>query len=189
MSVQPKYRYAPEEYLALERNAEYKSEYFDGEIFAMSGASRKHILIGGNIYAAFHHQLRKRRCEVYNSDMRVRISKTDLYTYPDVTVVCDTPLFDDDYKDILLNPTVVVEVLSKSTESYDRGIKFGHYRTIVSLTDYLLISQDKCLAEHYVRQSNNSWLLSEYSRHEDIIRIDSVNCELLLADIYEKSEV
>ncbi len=189
MSAIPKLRYTPEEYLAIERNAEYKSEYLNGEIFAMSGASRKHNLIVGNISAALHGQLRKRGYEVYAGDMRVRVSDTGLYTYPDLAIVCDAPRFDDDMFDILLNPQVIIEVLSKSTESYDRGAKFAHYRTIESLSDYLLISQDKPMVEHYVRQTGKSWLLSEYVNSDDVICISSVGCELAIADIYEKTDV
>src|SRR5205085_5334550 len=127
MSSQEVY-YTPEEYLILERQAEYKSEYFNGEIFAMTGASRRHNLVAANVLASLHGQLRKRPCEVYSSDMRVKVSPTGLYTYPDVVVVCNDPLFDDKQKDTLLNPTVLIEVLSKSTASYDRGEKFEHYR-------------------------------------------------------------
>jgi len=189
MSAISKQRYTPEEYLDIERNAEYKSEYLNGEIFAMSGASRKHNLIVGNISAGLHGQLRKCRCEVYAGSMRVRVSDTGLYTYPDIAIVCDAPRFDDDMFDILLNPQVIIEVLSKSTESYDRGAKFAHYRTIDSLSDYLLISQDKPMVEHYVRHAGKSWLLSEYVNIEDVIRIRSVGCELAIADIYEKTDV
>ena len=135
MSSQVKVYYTPDEYLALERKAEYKSEYFGGEIFAMTGASRKHNLVAGNIFAALHLQLKKRPCEIYPSDMRVKVSPTGLYTYPDVAVVCGEPMFDDEQKDTLLNPTVLVEVLSKSTASYDRGEKFEHYRKIKSLAE------------------------------------------------------
>jgi Uma2 family endonuclease len=189
MSAIPKQRYTPEEYLAIERNAEYKSEYLNGEIFAMSGASRKHNLISGNVYAALHGQLRKRKCEIYTGDMLVMVNDTGLYTYPDIAIVCDAPRFDDDMFDILLNPQVIIEVLSKSTESYDRGAKFAHYRTIDSLSDYLLISQDKLLVEHYIRHEKKSWLLSEYVSLEDVIRISSVGCELAIADMYEKTGI
>jgi len=189
VSAIPKEHYTPEEYLAIERNAEYKSEYLNGEIFAMSGASRKHNLIVWNISAALHGQLRKRRYEVYAGGMRVRVSDTGLYTYPDLAIVCDAPRFDDDMFDILLNPQVIIEVLSKSTESYDRGAKFAHYRTIDSLSDYLLISQDKPMVEHYVRHGKKSWLLSEYANPDDVICISSVGCELAIADIYEKTDV
>jgi len=134
----------PEQYLEIERKAEYKSEYFNGETFAMAGASRRHNLITGNVFAAIHRQIRNRPCEAYTNDMRVKVSESGLYTYPDVVVVCEKPEFDDEHRDTLLNPSLIVEVLSESTEAYDRGKKFENYRMIASLSDYLLIAQDKC---------------------------------------------
>jgi Uma2 family endonuclease len=188
MSSQPKLRYTPEEYLALERKAEYKSEYFAGEIFAMAGASERHNLIAGNVFAILHAQFRGRPCRVYMSDMRVKVSPTGLYTYPDVVALCGEPQFDDEQKDTLLNPTVVIEVLSSSTEAYDRGGKFGHYRKIASLEEYVLIAQEEPHIEHYVRQPRNHWLLSEASGLQDTIQLSSVNCTLTLSDVYEKVE-
>jgi Uma2 family endonuclease len=189
MASQVKVHYTPEEYLALERQAEYKSEYFDGEIFAMTGASRKHNLVAGNVFASLHGQLRKRPCEIYPSDMRVKVSPTGLYTYPDVVIVCGEPIFDDKQKDTLLNPTVLVEVLSKSTASYDRGEKFEHYRKLDSLAEYLVIAQNKYHAEHYTRQIDNRWLLSETDDVQQTIHLSSIECDLALADIYDKVEV
>ncbi|PYS48572.1 MAG: hypothetical protein DMF68_12705 [Acidobacteria bacterium] len=189
MSSQTKVYYTPEEYLILERQAEYKSEYLNGEIFAMTGASRRHNLVAANVLASLHGQLRKRPCEVYSSDMRVKVSPAGLYTYPDVVVVCDEPLFDDKQKDTLLNPTVLFEVLSKSMASYDRGEKFAHYRKLDSLTEYLVIAQDKYHVEHYTRQSGNRWLLSETDDVQKTIHLSSIECDLALADIYDKVEV
>lgn len=189
MSSQVKTSFTPEEYLALERKAEYKSEYLDGEIFAMTGASRKHNLVVGNVYAAIHAQLRKRLCEVYPSDMRVKVSPTGLYTYPDIAVVCGEPAFDDEQKDTLLNPTVIIEVLSKSTEGYDRGAKFEHYRRLESLAEYVVIAQEKHHVEHYTRQPDNQWLLSETNDPQDTLTLTSIDCTLALADVYEKVEI
>jgi len=189
MSSQTKVYYTPEEYLTLERQAEDKSEYFNGEIFAMTGASRRHNLVAGNIFASLHNQLRKRPCEIYPSDMRVKVSPTGLYTYPDVIVVCGEPLFDDQQKDTLLNPTVLVEVLSKSTASYDRGEKFEHYRKLDSLAEYLVVAQNKYHAEHYIRQPDNRWLLSETDDRQQTIHLSSIECDLALADIYDKVEI
>ena len=189
MASQVKVHYTPEEYLALERQAEYKSEYFDGEIFAMTGASRRHNLVAGNVLASLHGQLRKRLCEIYPSDMRVKVSPTGLYTYPDVVIVCGEPIFDDKQKDTLLNPTVLVEVLSKSTASYDRGEKFEHYRKLDSLAEYLVIAKNKYHAEHYTRQIDNRWLLSETDDIQKTIHLSSIECDLALADIYDKVEV
>jgi Uma2 family endonuclease len=189
MSLQPKSLHTPEEYLVLERKAGYKSEYFAGEIFAMSGASEQHNLIVANVVATLHTQFRNRPCKVYASDMRVKVSPTGLYTYPDVVALCSEPRFDDDQKDTLLNPTVIIEVLSPSTEAYDRGDKFGHYRKLASLTEYVLISQEKIHIERYVRQPDNQWLLSETSGLHDTVQLPSINCTLVLDEVYEKVEI
>ncbi|MBI3249121.1 MAG: Uma2 family endonuclease [Deltaproteobacteria bacterium] len=186
MSLQPQPRITPEEYLALERKALYKSEYLDGEVFAMSGASREHNLISFNISGELHPQLRHRSCEAYTNDMRVKISPTGLYTYPDVIVVCDEPQFEDAEVDTLLNPTLIVEVLSPSTEDYDRGGKFEYYRTLPSLREYLLVAQDRCHIVHYTRQKDGTWLLAETTRIEDQLRLPSINCNLSLAEVYAK---
>ncbi len=189
MINKPDVRYTPEEYLTIEREAVYKSEFFNGEIFAMSGASRKHNLITGNVYSSIHMQLRKRECEVYTNDMRVKVSPTGLYTYPDIVVVCGPPLFDDTFSDTLINPNVIGEVLSDSTEAYDRGNKFRNYRTLPSLSDYILIHQYTRQVEHYTRQPDNSWRFLEYFKPGDGFEIRSIGCELKLEDIYEKVDI
>lgn len=186
MSTQPKIRLTPEEYLRIERQARYKSGYFDGEVYAMTGASRRHNLICGNLYASIHAQLRRRPCEVYSSEMRVKVVQNGLYTYPDVVVVCGEPQFEDAHVDTLLNPLILIEVLSPSTEGYDRGAKAQYFRQIPSLTEYLLISQDKPHVEHYVRQADHHWLLSETDRLEDVVTMAAIGCQLALADLYEK---
>ena len=189
MSLKPKTSFTPEEYLAIDRQSENKNEYFDGEIFAMTGASRRHNLISVNVAASLNTQLVDRECEVYASDMRVKVSPTGLYTYPDVVIVCSMPQFEDKEIDTLLNPSVVIEVLSKTTEGYDRGDKFGHYRAVESLAEVVLIAQDKHHVEHYTRQANGQWLLSETNNLQDKIRLTSIECELLLSDIYRKVSV
>lgn len=176
----------PDEYLAFEREAEYKSEYFAGQTFAMAGASRRHNLIVGNMVSELSFQLKGRTCEVYSNDMRVKISATGLYTYPDIAVVCEDIRFEDNHEDTLLNPTVIIEVLSQSTQGYDRGEKFAHYRSLESLCEYLLIAQKIYLVEHYIRQPDNKWLLSETRHLQDRIELPSVSCTLALADIYDK---
>jgi len=186
MPSQPQLRYTPEEYLVLERKAEYRSEYLAGEIFAMSGASERHNLITLNIAAALHAQFRGRPCRAYVNDMRVKVSSTGLYTYPDVVALCGEPRFDDEQKDTLLNPTLIVEVLSSSTEAYDRGGKFGHYRKLTSLAEYVLVSQEEAHIEHYMRQSDNQWLLSEAGGLQEIVHLPSINCTLALVEVYEK---
>ena len=155
----------------------------------MAGASRKHNLIIPNLTYLLVGQLKSRSCEVYNSDMRVKVSATGLYTYPDLTVVCDKPRFDDDQEDTLLNPTVIVEVLSKSTEAYDRGEKFAMYRALESMTDYLLIAQDIARLEHYARQPDGSWRFLESAGLDGVAVIDSIECRLSLADVYDKVDL
>lgn len=174
------------EYLVLERAADYKSEYINGARRPMPGASRKHNLVTMNISASLHYQLRKRPCEVYPSDMRVKIEATDLITYPDISIVCGEPRFDDSYKDTLLNPIVLVEVLSPSTAAYDRGDKSENYRQIPSLQAYLLVAQDRMHVEYYSRQPDNSWRFAEFKRSEDRFALAAIQCELVLEDIYEK---
>jgi Uma2 family endonuclease len=186
MSSQPKSRFTPEEYLALERQAEYKSEYFAGEMFAMVGASRKHNLIATNIITAIGQQLKKKPCEIYTSDMRVRVPATGLYTYPDVVVACGEPEFEDEHVDTLLNPTLIIEILSPSTASYDRIKKFGYYRTIESLSEYLLLAQDEYKVEQYVKQADSRWLLSDISSLAGMLELSSIQCTLALADVYDK---
>ncbi|MCK5719420.1 MAG: Uma2 family endonuclease [Thiomargarita sp.] len=178
----------PEEYLILERDAEYKSEYIDGEIFAMSGASIAHNQITANVLAEIHTQFKKRPCRVYANDMRVKVKPTGLYTYPDIVALCNKARFDDIQKDTLLNPTIIIEVLSNSTADYDRGTKFKHYRNLDSLKEYLLIAQNEYYIEHYVKQINNQWLLSETSNLQDTIKLFSIESFLTLVNIYDKVE-
>lgn len=186
MSSAPAQRLTPEEYLTQERRAATRSEYVNGQIYAMTGASREHNLIAGNTFATLHAQLRSRACEVYASDMRVKLSATGMYTYPDVVAVCGVPQFEDEAVDTLLNPSVIVEVLSDSTERYDRGAKFAHYRTLDSLTDYLLIAQGSYLVEQYTRQPDGQWLFSANTLLTATLTLASIGCTLPLAAIYEK---
>lgn len=181
----PQRKYTPEEYLALERQAEQRSEYYAGEIFAMSGASRRHSLIAGNIFASLHGQLRGRPCEVHMNDMRVKVSPAGLYTYPDVVALCGQPQFDDNQRDTLLNPTVIIEVLSPSTEAYDRGNKATQYRQLPSLCEHLLVSQEQMHVEQYIRQADGQWLFSEVNGQEARLHLPSIQAVLLLAAIYD----
>jgi Uma2 family endonuclease len=186
MSTLAKSFLTPEEYLKIERQAEYKSEYFAGEMFAMAGAVERHNLICWNILGQLYHQMRQRRCRAYPSDMRVRVSATGLYTYPDIVALCGEPKFLDDHRDTLLNPSVIVEVLSPSTEAYDRGRKFEHYRSIESLAEYLLVASDRVHADLYRRQADGLWVLSPAGEPGDTVELPSIGCRLLLADVYEK---
>ena len=178
----------PQEYLAQERQAETKSEYWRGEVYAMTGASRQHNLVVFNLAATLGPQLKRRPCEAYASDMRVKVARANLYTYPDVTVVCCKAEFEDLELDTLLNPTVIIEVLSPSTEAYDRSEKFGFYRGLESLSDYLLIAQSQPVIEHYTRQPDGAWRLATYQGLEAVAIIASSGCELRLADVYDKVE-
>ena len=189
MALQTKRLISPEEYLAIERSAQYKSEYLHGEMFAMVGANRGHNLIVTNSVAELGRQLKKRPCRIYANDMRVKVSPTGLYTYPDIIVVCGQDRFDDSHKDTLLNPTVIIEVLSDSTEGYDRGKKFEHYRKLESLQEYVLIAQDKVHVERHLRQPDNQWLLTETDDLQSNIRLTSIQCELALAEIYDQVEI
>jgi Uma2 family endonuclease len=186
MSSQTTPTYSPQEYLALERAAQQKHEYFNGEIFALAGASERHNLLVGDLFASIHVQLRGKSCKVYSSDMRIKVSATGLYTYPDVVALCGEARFDDEQRDTLINPGLIVEVLSASTESYDRGEKFAHYRRVESLSEYLLISQDKYRIEQFVRQPDNQWLMSEVSKLDERIELPSIKCTLLLSDVYDR---
>ncbi len=173
-----------EEYLALERRGEGKHEYAAGELVAMVGASFRHNLIQTRVLASLYGQLRGRHCEVTPSDLRVAIGALGIYTYPDVTVVCGEPRFEDAEQDTLLNPTLIGEILSPSTESYDRGKKFQRYRLIPAFREYLLIAQDLPFVEHYLRQADNRWVFSTFERLGDVIALDSIGCTLALADVY-----
>ena len=178
----------PEEYLAFERKATTKHEYLNGQIVAMSGASFAHNFITVNIATSLNIQLMEGECRVATSDMRVKVTQIDSYFYPDVVVVCGEPRAEDDTFDTLLNPTLIVEVLSPSTEGYDRGEKFEHYQQIASLKDYILISQDEVHVEYYYRQENE-WLQTEFRGLEDVLSLLSIGCELRLSDIYRRVEI
>ncbi|HRX72095.1 MAG: Uma2 family endonuclease [Candidatus Competibacteraceae bacterium] len=177
----------PEQYLILERQANYKSEYVSGGIFAMAGASKEHNQIAFNLAGELHSQLKNRPCLAYLNDLRVKVSATGLYTYPDVAALCDEPDFEDAHMDTLLNPSVIIEILSPSTEAYDRGDKFAHYRRLPSLMEYVLIAQDKVRIEHYIRQ-DKQWVLTEMDHLDDMLCLVSIQCEIPLREIYAKIE-
>ena len=177
--------YTVEEYLAFERDSETKHEYISGLIVAMAGATREHNLITGNVAQRLRNQLDDGPCETYSNDMRVRTTPAD-YTYPDIVVVCDEPQFDDAELDTLLNPTVVIEVLSKTSERRDHGEKFADYRDIETVRDIILISQYKMRVEHYARQANNEWLLCDVTAPDGVIVLASIGCKLTLAEIYAR---
>ncbi len=186
MSTVPKHYLTAEEYLHRERKAEFRSEYFRGETFAMAGASANHNLIVLNAGASLRHELKKRPCRVYPSDLKLRVEATGLYTYPDLSVVCGEPQLESDHGDVLLNPVVLVEVLSDSTEAYDRGKKFEHYRTIPSLQHYILISQDRHSIDCFSRSDEDRWELSSCQALDGQIDLKAIGCQLAIAEVYDK---
>ncbi len=184
--AQPKTYFSPEEYLAFERDARTKHEYLDGQIYAMAGGSPSHNQISFNAAGDLRQQIKGRNCRGYTADQKVRTDPQDLFSYPDITIVCGDPKFHDEKKDVILNPTVIIEVLSPTTEAYDRSEKFAQYRTIQSLRDYLLIAQDRPCLEHFVRQKGKRlWLYNVEAELTSSIWIESIKCELRLADVYE----
>jgi Uma2 family endonuclease len=184
-SVLKQTHYSAEEYLTLERSALYKSEFHDGQIHAMTGASRAHNLITVNMARELSIQLKKRPCETYTNDMRVKAAQARGYHYPDIVVVCGAPQFEDIHVDTLLNPTVLIEVLSPSTEAYDRGGKFAHYRKIAGLREYLLVTQDQPIIERYAREGD-VWILTEAAGLEASMALESIGCVLSLREVYDK---
>jgi Uma2 family endonuclease len=186
MNPNPLPKMTPEEFLVWERAEKFRHEYRDGEIVAMSGASRAHNLISVNMTRELSTSLRDRDCETYASEMRLWIPKTRLYTYPDIVVVCGEPQFIDNQFDTLLNPVVVVEILSDSTESYDRGRKFEQYRRVETLNEYILISQPRPYVERFVKRGDGFWQLSESSGFDAVLVVESLGLSIPLASIYEK---
>lgn len=186
MAIRTQSRMTPAEYLREERQAEAKSEFYDGEVFALAGASYAHNLVVANVIAELGAQLKGKPCAVLPSDLRLWIESVSRYVYPDVSVVCGEPQFTDHHQDTLVNPTLLVEVLSKTTESYDRGEKFESYRTISSVEEYLLLAQDRPYCEHYRRQPDDRWILRAEKRTGAMVRLLSIDCSLRLSEIYDK---
>lgn len=186
MSAVEKQTWTVEQYLETERASEEKHEYLNGEIYLMAGASPRHNKIQGNAFAALHTQLQGHPCDVYSSDQRVGVVSAKLYTYPDISIVCDPPQFDEVHHDTLLNPILIVEVLSPSTSNYDRSKKFWHYRTLDSLKEYVLIFQDVPRVERYLRQPSGDWLLTDAVGLDAVLELPSVQATLVLADVYRR---
>jgi Uma2 family endonuclease len=188
MATQPKPRLTPEEYLVRERLAETKSEYYQGETFAMAGASKDHNLIVANLVSSLVVALRQRDYRVFPSDMRLLVSDIGLYTYPDVMVVCGQLILADAQGDVLTNPVLVIEVLSESTKDYDRGGKFHQYMRIPSLQEYLTVSQTEMMIDHSIRQADDSWLIRKLVPANGKVPIPCLDVELDFADVYNKIE-
>lgn len=187
MATLPHDRISPEEYLRLDRAAETKSEYLDGVMYAMSGASLAHNLIVAGLVRSLGNRLPS-RCQVFPSDLKVRVSNPTCYFYPDVSVVCGKPEAADDHRDIVLNPLIIFEVLSESTAGYDRGRKFGAYRNIDSLQEYILVSQDTYLVEHFHREGDH-WIFTAIQGQEGSLKLDSLAVEIPLSEIYYQVEI
>jgi Uma2 family endonuclease len=186
MSTASTRKFTPEEYLALERTAKYKSQYYRGEIFAMPGGTLRHGMMSASIIRILGNQLLSRPCSVYSSDTKVMVEETGLMTYPDVVVACMEQRFHNQEKDVLLNPTVLIEVLSPSTELYDRGTKSEHYRKIPSLQEYILIAQDRIHIEQFTRSAEGHWTFAEVDQPGQILRLESIACDLSVDDVYAK---
>jgi Uma2 family endonuclease len=178
----------PEQYLEIERKADTKSEYLRGVMYAMAGGSFVHNVILGNLVVSLANILKGRACSVHFSDLRLRVSSTGLYTYPDAMILCGPPQFADNRNDTVTNPVAIFEILSPSTEAYDRGGKFSHYRALESLQEYILISQSEPRIERFRRLPDNRWILSESIGLEAAIELESVPCRLALSEIYDKVE-
>ncbi len=182
-------RFSPEEYLAFEREGDTRHEYLDGEVFAMAGESLSHSRVCSNLSREVGNKLKGKSCEPLSPHMKVRTSTVSLFAYPDLTIVCGEPMFHDAKRDVLINPRVIFEVLSPSTETYDRTEKFVRFRMgNDTLTDYTLVSQDKAFVEHFTRQSGGEWVYRSFSDLEDAFEIESVDCVLDLNEIYDRVE-
>ena len=186
MTALEKRRYTEEEYLELERESDNKHEFYGGEVFAMAGGTRTHALICHNVDVRLGVQILERPCQIYGSDMRLKVEATGLQTYPDLSGLCVEPRFSSQTEDTLLNPSFIIEVLSKSTQDYDKDEKFRQYRMIPSLLEYVMISQHEVYAEHYLRQGEGEWLARFYSKLENTFKLESTLCTLELGQIYWK---
>lgn len=188
MSSQPTSFLTPEQYLEIENKADRKSEYCNGQMYAMAGASPRHVRLVTNIVYATEGRLRKRGCGAYAMDLRLRVRDTELYTYPDIMIVCGKPAISDTDPQAILNPIVIFEVISPSTEAWDRGEKFAHYRGIPSLREYLMVAQDRTRVEQYTRQADGiTWTFTDTSDLAGVVRLSSVDCDLPVSEIYYES--
>jgi Uma2 family endonuclease len=188
MSTQPKPYIRPEQYLAIERAAELKSEYFDGEMFAMSGGTLDHATVKDNLTILLGTQLRNRPCRTASSDLRVQTDPNGPYFYPDIVVFCGKPPLADQHRDMLTDATLIIEVLSPSTERYDRTFKFEHYRRLPSLKDYIVIAQDSVHIEHKTRLGDGTWSVVATSDPDAVIQLPSIECSIHVAGVYDRVE-
>jgi Uma2 family endonuclease len=188
MSTQPKPYLTPEQYLKIEREAQFKSEYFKGEMFATAGGTMNHARIASDVLTSLNVQLlRGRRCEIASSDLRLQVPPDGLYTYPDIVIFCGKPPYADPRRDTITDATVIIEVLSPSTQNYDRGFKFEQYRQLPSLSDYVVIAQDRVHVEHSTRQGD-AWMLRETSDLGAVIDLPSIECRFRVCEAYSRVE-
>lgn len=180
--------YSPQEYLELEREAAYRSEYLDGEIFAMAGASTSHNRINVNLTVQIGSRLKGGACEAFSHDMKIVADQAAMFAYPDVAVVCGEPQFHDEVQDVCTNPIVIFEILSPSTEAFDRGKKWARYQQTESLKQYVLVSQDQPRVEMFTRQPDGQWMLSTVKGLDAVLSIDSIGCVLKLSELYDRVE-
>ena len=179
-----------EEYLAFERDSDSRHEFLDGQVFAMAGESLSHSRVCTNLSGEVRNRLKGKPCEPLSPNMKVRTSAVSLFAYPDLTIVCGEPQFHDSKKDVLINPRVIFEVLSPSTENYDRTVKFQRYRMgNETLTDYVLVSQERAFVEHFRKATDGQWLYRSFSNLSDILDLDGIDCELKLIEIYDRVEL
>ncbi|MCI0663726.1 MAG: Uma2 family endonuclease [Acidobacteria bacterium] len=187
MSAHPKLKYTLEEYLELDRNSEERLEFWDGEVFSMSGASRQHDRITGDFVTFLNLKLMERGCEAFTPDMRIKVPSLPPYRYGDVSALCGEAKFEEfDGVDMLVNPMLIVEVLSKSTEGKDRGDKFSHYKSIPSFCEYLLVAQHRPYVTQYIKKGDGFWLQREYNSLDEVVKIECLDCELAMRDIYRR---
>jgi len=190
MSLQPNSVYTFDDYLTTEREAvDQRHEYLDGEVFAMTGASWEHNIITANLTSELHARLKSRPCTVLSNDLRVRIETANAGTYPDVAVLCGEPAFYDNRRDTITNPTLLIEVLSLSSEGYDRGDKFTCYRTLPSLEQYVLVAQDRIAVDILTREADNRWILTVYDQPDQDVVFDAIGCTIPIAEIYAKVDL
>jgi Uma2 family endonuclease len=188
MSSLPHPFITPEEYLDAERKAEFRSEYLDGQVYAMAGASPAHNRIGVNLTRRLDEQLEGGSCQVFAADLKIRVAAAGPYFYPDLVVVCGKLQLQDSHGDVILNPKVVIEILSPSTESYDRGKKFQAYARHEHLSEYVLVAQDRVHIDHYVRQANGHWDFSSVVDPDDVVELPTIGVRLKISDIYRAVE-
>lgn len=186
MATVPANYISPEEYLERERKAETRSEYVRGEIFAMAGASIRHGRIISNLMRELGNRLIDSPCEVFSTDLRLAVDPAGMYTYPDVMVVCGDPVTLDMHRDTIVNPVVIVEILSDSTKNYDRGQKFQYYRMLPSLKEYVTVAQDEIHLERHIRGSAGEWILTEFEKLDDVVEFQSISVSLVLSEIYKR---